>query len=245
MLSGFYSFTQGPRSDITTGDFPLNATAPRITLGNGRSVADPFFNPVLSRAGRRDVDMLAADSVHLVNMRVQKSFRVRRRAAARAQRRRLQPVQQRRGIRLPLERRPVRQLRQSGRASSSRASHSSAHGSCSDRYPRGISMMRVNRLITAASLSILLAATLTAVTAAQQQPAPEQARPGEEGRSRRRRRRRRLARCAVRGFGSAGDSRHTDHRPRLRRDLEGQRSRTATADRAGPARRSSDGTSKG
>lgn len=74
MFSGFYSFTQGPRSDVLTGDFPLNATAPRITLSNGRSVADPFFNPAYPRAGRRNVDMLAADNVSLVNLRASKSF---------------------------------------------------------------------------------------------------------------------------------------------------------------------------
>ena len=67
---------QGPRSDVLTGDFPLNATAPRITLSNGRSVADPFFNPAYPRARRRNVDMLAADTVHLVNMRVAKTFAV-------------------------------------------------------------------------------------------------------------------------------------------------------------------------
>jgi hypothetical protein len=74
MFSGFYSFTQGPRTDVLTGDFPLNATAPRITLSNGRSVADPFFNPAFPRAGRRNVDMLRADNVHLVNLRAMKSF---------------------------------------------------------------------------------------------------------------------------------------------------------------------------
>ncbi|HEX6976213.1 MAG TPA: TonB-dependent receptor, partial [Vicinamibacterales bacterium] len=74
MFSGFYSFTQGPRSDVLTGDFPLNATAPRVILSNGRSVADPFFNPAYPRAGRRNVDMLAADNVHLVNLRASKSF---------------------------------------------------------------------------------------------------------------------------------------------------------------------------
>ena len=48
-------------------------------LSNGRSVADPFFNPALSRArGRRNVDMLSADNVHLVNLRVQKTFELRR-----------------------------------------------------------------------------------------------------------------------------------------------------------------------
>lgn len=74
MFSGFYSFTQGPSSDVLTGNFPLNATAPRITLSNGRSVADPFFNPAYPRAGRRGVEMLKADNVHLVNLRTQKSF---------------------------------------------------------------------------------------------------------------------------------------------------------------------------
>jgi hypothetical protein len=74
LLSGFYSLTQGPRSDVLTGDFPLNATAPRITLSNGRSVADPFFNTAYPRARKRNVDMLAADTVHLVNLRVQKTF---------------------------------------------------------------------------------------------------------------------------------------------------------------------------
>jgi hypothetical protein len=74
MISGFYSYTQGPRSDVTTGDFALNATAPRVILSNGRSVADPFFNPAYPRGGRRGVDMLAADDAHLVNLRFQKSF---------------------------------------------------------------------------------------------------------------------------------------------------------------------------
>jgi hypothetical protein len=76
MVSGFYSFTQGPRSDVLTGDFPLNATAPRVTLSNGRSVADPFFNPAFPRAGQRNVDMLAADDVHLLNLRLQWSFKL-------------------------------------------------------------------------------------------------------------------------------------------------------------------------
>lgn len=73
-VSGFYSLTQGPRSDVLTGEFPLAAPAPRVILSNGRSVADPFFNPSYPRAGRRGVDMLAADTVHLVNLRVQKTF---------------------------------------------------------------------------------------------------------------------------------------------------------------------------
>jgi Carboxypeptidase regulatory-like domain len=76
MVSGFYSFTQGPRTDVLTGDFPLNATAPRVTLSNGRSVADPFFNTAYPRGGRRNVDMLAADGVHLVNLRVQRTFKL-------------------------------------------------------------------------------------------------------------------------------------------------------------------------
>jgi len=74
MLSGFYTLTQGPHSDVLIGDAALGATAPRITLSNGRSVADPFFNTAYPRARKRNVDMLAADTVQLFNLRVQKSF---------------------------------------------------------------------------------------------------------------------------------------------------------------------------
>ena len=70
--SVFYSYAQGRRFDVTTGDFPLNASAPRVVLSNGRSVADPFFNPAYPRARRRDVDMIASDNSHLVNLRLQK-----------------------------------------------------------------------------------------------------------------------------------------------------------------------------
>jgi hypothetical protein len=74
MFSVFYSYSQGRRFDITTGDFALNATAPRIVLSNGRAVSDPFFNTAYPRARRRDVDMLASDNAHLVNLRIQKTF---------------------------------------------------------------------------------------------------------------------------------------------------------------------------
>jgi hypothetical protein len=74
MFSVFYTYAQGRRFDITTGDFPLNATAPRIVLSNGRAISDPFFNPAYPRARRRDVDMLASDDSHLVNLRVQKAI---------------------------------------------------------------------------------------------------------------------------------------------------------------------------
>ena len=73
-LSVFYSYSQGARSNVMTGDFPLNATAPRVVLSNGRSVADPFYNPAYPRARRNDVDMIKADDAHLVNLRVQKSI---------------------------------------------------------------------------------------------------------------------------------------------------------------------------
>jgi hypothetical protein len=78
MFSVFYSFAQGRRFDITTGDAPLNATAPRIVLSNGRAVSDPFFNPAYPRARRRDVDMLASDASNLVNLRVQKTLKLGR-----------------------------------------------------------------------------------------------------------------------------------------------------------------------
>jgi hypothetical protein len=77
-LSGLYTMTSGPRSDVLTGTVPLNSTAPTIVLSNGRSVSDPFWTGVAAnafpRAGRRGTDMLVADTVHLVNVRIQKSF---------------------------------------------------------------------------------------------------------------------------------------------------------------------------
>ena len=70
----FYTYAQGRVFDVLTGDFPLNASAPRVTLSNGRLVADPFFNPAYPRARRRDVDTIATDDSHLVNLRVQKTL---------------------------------------------------------------------------------------------------------------------------------------------------------------------------
>jgi len=73
-LSLFYSYSQGTRSNVMTGDFPLNATAPRVVLSNGRSVADPFFNTAYPLARKNDVNMLKADDAHLVNLRIQKTL---------------------------------------------------------------------------------------------------------------------------------------------------------------------------
>jgi hypothetical protein len=73
-LSLFYSYSQGARSNVMTGDFPLNQTAPRVVLSNGRSVADPFFNVAYPLARKNDVNMLKADDAHLVNLRVLKSI---------------------------------------------------------------------------------------------------------------------------------------------------------------------------
>jgi hypothetical protein len=69
----YYSYSQGNRSNVMTGDFPLNAPAPTFTLSNGRVVADPFFNPSYPRARRNDVDMIKADDTHIVNLRVEKT----------------------------------------------------------------------------------------------------------------------------------------------------------------------------
>ena len=67
-----YSFTQGPRLDVLTGNVPLNSTAPTIALSNGRTVADPFYTGTAGnafpRAGGRGVDMIAADNVHLLGL---------------------------------------------------------------------------------------------------------------------------------------------------------------------------------
>jgi hypothetical protein len=73
-LSLFYSYSQGGRFNVMTGDFPLNQTAPRVVLSNGRSVADPFFNVAYPLARKNDVNMLKADDAHLVNFRVMKSI---------------------------------------------------------------------------------------------------------------------------------------------------------------------------
>ena len=72
-LSLFYSYSQGGRFNVMTGDFPLSAIAPRVVLSNGRSVADPFFNIAYPVARKNDVTMLKADDAHLVNLRIQKS----------------------------------------------------------------------------------------------------------------------------------------------------------------------------
>ena len=73
-FSAFYAFSQGSRFDVMTGNFPLNQTAPRVILSNGRSVADPFFNTAYPLARTNDVNMLKADDAHLVNLRIQKSI---------------------------------------------------------------------------------------------------------------------------------------------------------------------------
>jgi len=77
-LSLFYSYSQGSRFNVMTGDFPLNQTAPRVILSNGRSVADSFFNVAYPLARRNDVDMLKVDDAHLVNLRIQKSLQLPR-----------------------------------------------------------------------------------------------------------------------------------------------------------------------
>jgi hypothetical protein len=75
-LSLFYSYSQGGRFNVMTGDFPLNASAPRVVLSNGRAVSDPFFNIAYPVARKNDVNMLKADDAHLVNLRIQKSVRL-------------------------------------------------------------------------------------------------------------------------------------------------------------------------
>ena len=60
--------------NVMTGDFPLSATAPRVVLSNGRSVADPFFNITYPLARRNDVNIIRGDDAHQVNLRVQKTI---------------------------------------------------------------------------------------------------------------------------------------------------------------------------
>jgi hypothetical protein len=71
-FSAFYIYTGPNRSNVMTGNFALNATAPTVTLSNGRVVSDPFFNVAFPRARQNDVDMLTADDSHLVNIRLSK-----------------------------------------------------------------------------------------------------------------------------------------------------------------------------
>jgi carboxypeptidase family protein len=71
-FSLFYLYTGPNRSNVMTGPFPLNATAPAVTLSNGRVVSDPFFNIPYPRARKNDADMLTAQDSHVVNLRLQK-----------------------------------------------------------------------------------------------------------------------------------------------------------------------------
>jgi hypothetical protein len=73
-FSAFYIYTGANRVDVLTGAFALNATAPSVTLSNGRVVSDPFFNIAFPRALKYDVDMLTADDSHLVNIRLSKDL---------------------------------------------------------------------------------------------------------------------------------------------------------------------------
>jgi hypothetical protein len=72
-FSTYYSFSQGLQFDVMTGDFALNATAPKVVLSNGRSVSDPFFNVAYPVARKNNVNLLSADNAHLVNLRIEKS----------------------------------------------------------------------------------------------------------------------------------------------------------------------------
>jgi hypothetical protein len=73
-FSVFYLYTGPNRSNVMTGNFPLNTAAPTVTLSNGRVVSDPFFNIAFPRARKNDADMNTADDSHLVNLRVQKDL---------------------------------------------------------------------------------------------------------------------------------------------------------------------------
>jgi len=73
-FSAFYIYTGPNRSNVMTGNFALNATAPTVTLSNGRVVSDPFYNVAFPRALKNDVDMLTADDSHLVNIRLSKDI---------------------------------------------------------------------------------------------------------------------------------------------------------------------------
>jgi hypothetical protein len=73
-FSVFYMYTGPNRYDVMTGLFPLNATAPSVTLSNGRVVSDPFFNIAFPRAKKNDAEMITAKASNLVNLRLQKDL---------------------------------------------------------------------------------------------------------------------------------------------------------------------------
>ena len=76
MISMVYSYVQGPKFDLYTGDYALGAVAPRITLSNGRQVADPFFNIPYPVAGTRGLKLISADASHIVNLRLEKTIKL-------------------------------------------------------------------------------------------------------------------------------------------------------------------------
>jgi hypothetical protein len=61
----------------TYQEFPAGTLAPRITLSNGRVVTDPLFNPVLLVAPPKEEVGRKVGGTHLVNIQLQKSFRIR------------------------------------------------------------------------------------------------------------------------------------------------------------------------
>ena len=71
-FSAFYIYTGPNLVNVITGKAALNATAPTVTLSNGRVVSDPFFNITYPIALKNDVNMLTADDSHLVNIRLAK-----------------------------------------------------------------------------------------------------------------------------------------------------------------------------
>jgi hypothetical protein len=73
-FSVFYIFTGPNRQDVMTGPFALNATAPTVTLSNGRVVSDTFYNIIYPRAMKNDAEMLTAQASNLVNLRLQKDL---------------------------------------------------------------------------------------------------------------------------------------------------------------------------
>jgi hypothetical protein len=74
VFSVFYIYTGPNRQDVMTGPFALNATAPSVTLSNGRVVSDTFYNIIFPKAMKNDAEMITADDSHLVNLRFQKDL---------------------------------------------------------------------------------------------------------------------------------------------------------------------------
>jgi hypothetical protein len=76
IIAGVYYSVYSDRVLLDTyQELPAGTLAPRITLSNGRVVADPLFNPVLLVAPPKEEVGRKIGGTHLLNVQLQKSLR--------------------------------------------------------------------------------------------------------------------------------------------------------------------------